>query len=382
MRFQSPHTFRAQIILSLLLASTGSSQEAKSLAAPVQLYVDNQELAGAVMMVADREGIVAETTVGWANIEKDLPMKLDTMFWIASQSKPITCTAVMMLVEEGKINLDEPVETYLPEFSGQMLVQEKSEDRVVLVNPDHPITVREIMSHRSGLPFKSGIEEPTLDLYPLSARVRSYSMTPLEFAPGSKYQYSNAGINTAARILEVVTGMSYEQFLQERLFDPLGMTETTFWPSEEQVSRIATSYKPGPEKKGLKPTTISQLYYPLNDREQRYPMPAGGLFSTARDVATFYRMLLNGGQLNGKRYLSAETLQELTTRQTPEDWKQGYGLGFSVTPTTFGHGGAYGTNTTADRDRGQIYIWLVQHAGFPGEGGKAKEAFFTAAKAR
>ena len=204
-------------------------------------------------------------------------------------------------------------------------------------------------------------------------------MTPLDFEPGSDYRYCNAGINTAGRIIEVVSGMSYEGFLQERLFDPLGMGDTTFRPSEEQVERIATSYKAGLKGVGLEETSIVQLHYPLSDVGERYPMPAGGLFSTAQDVVRFYQMLLNGGELDGTRYLSEAAVEALTTRQTPESMKNSYGLGFVVTDTTFGHAGAYATNSFADRERGLILIWLVQHARFPGEGKNAQTAFREAA---
>jgi CubicO group peptidase (beta-lactamase class C family) len=260
------------------------------------------------------------------------------------------------------------VEKYLPEFRGQMAVAEKDADHVLLRRPKHPITVRNVLTHTSGLPFQSALEGPTLDGFPLSARVRSYAMTPLEFEPDSKYQYSNAGINTAARIIEVVARMPFERFLDERLFRPLGMKDTTFWPTDEQAARIAKSYKPGPDNKGLEETTIGQLHYPLTDRAERFPMPAGGLFSTAHDVARFYQMLLNGGQLDGKRLLSEAAVKQMTSRQTPP------GINDS-----FGHGGAYSTNSWADTGRGQIFVWLVQHAGFPGEGGKAQDAFKKAA---
>jgi len=355
------------------------ARDDRTLVNSVQPYVDRTELAGAVMLVADKDEIVDTKVIGYADIDDDEKMAADSMFWIASQSKPITATAFMMLVDEGKIDLDDPVEKYLPEFVGQMVVAEKSADRVVLQRPAHPITVREILSHTSGLPRKSGLEEPTLDRFPLEARVRSYAMTPLDYEPGTDYRYSNAGINTAGRIIEVVSGMPYEQFLQDRLFDPLGMVDTTFWPSEEQEQRIAVSYKPGADKTGLEETIVTQLHYPLTDRAVRYPMPAGGLFSTATDVSQFYRMLLNGGELDGKSYLSAEAIGELTSRQTPEDVKSSYGLGFSVTDTTFGHGGAYSTNSYADREHGLILIWLVQHAGFPGEGKESQNAFNEAA---
>lgn len=360
-------------------SSSLHAQTPGPVAASVQPFVERQELAGAVMLAADKDKVLTVEAVGWADIGAKKPMQANCLFWIASQSKPITTAALMMLVDEGKVHVEDPVEKYLPEFRGQMVVVEKQPERVVLQKPKHPILVRNVMSHTSGMPFKSALEEPTLDRYPLSVRVRSYATTPLDFEPDSKYQYSNAGINIAARIIEVVTGKSFEKFLDERLFQPLGMSDTTFWPSEEQAARIAKSYKPGPGNKGLEETTIGQLYYPLTDRAERFPMPAGGLFSTAHDVARFYQMLLNGGQLDGRRYLSEAAVKQLTSRQTPPELKDSYGFGFGVGHDFFGHGGAYSTNSSADPERGLIFIWLVQHAGFPGEGGKAQEAFRRAA---
>jgi CubicO group peptidase (beta-lactamase class C family) len=381
--FVKRHSLRAMVCVcgGLILSAAGELRAAETtpLASSVQPFVARQELAGAVMLVADREKVLAQEAVGWADVQGNKPMRVDTLFWIASQSKPITAAALMLLVDEGKVNLDDPVEKHLPEFRGQMFVAEKDDDHKLLRRPRHPITVRNILSHTSGLPFKSAIEEPTLDLWPLSVRVRSYAMTPLDFDPETKYQYSNAGINTAARIIEVATGTAFERFLDERFFQPLGMTDTTFWPSAEQAARIAKSYKSGPEKKGLAETTVTQLNYPLTDRSQRFPMPAGGLFSTANDVARFYQMLLNGGQLGGRRYLSEHAVTELTTRQTPRELKDSYGLGFAVGNGTFGHGGAYSTNTTAHTERGLILVWLVQHASFPGDGARCQAEFRQAA---
>jgi CubicO group peptidase (beta-lactamase class C family) len=224
------------------------------------------------------------------------------------------------------------------------------------------------------MPFASKMEQPTLDMLPLSVAVRSYAITPLQFEPGTKYQYSNAGINTAGRIIEVVSGMPYETFLEKRLFTPLGMKDTTFWPNEEQLTRLAKGYRPTKEKNGLEETTISQLKYPLNDRK-RQPMPAGGLFSTANDVGRFCQMILNGGVYQGKRYLSEAAVKEMTTKQTGDALKEAYGLGWSTGGGTFGHGGALATNMTIDPKRGLTTVWMVQHAGFPGDGGKSSGAF-------
>jgi CubicO group peptidase (beta-lactamase class C family) len=178
-------------------------------------------------------------------------MNTDGLFWIASMSKPITATALMMLVDEGKLRLDDPVEKYLPEFRGQMVVAEKDKDHVVLKKPAHAITVRNILSHTSGLVGRSPLERE-LDLLSLREGVITYGLSPLQFEPGSKYEYCNPGINTAGRLVEVLSGMPYEDFLQKRLFDPLGMKDTTFWPNDEQVKRLTKSYNSGTKEKGAR----------------------------------------------------------------------------------------------------------------------------------
>lgn len=359
----------------LLLTAPLSADTSKSSAKLLKPFVDRHELAGAVALVADKDKVVSVETVGFADIEAGKPMKADSVFWIASQSKGITAAAVMMLVDEGKITLDDPVEKHLPEFRGQMVVAGKVGDKIKLKKPSHSITIREVLSHVSGLPFRSAIEQPTLDALPLADAVKSYAKTPLQTEPGTHYQYSNAGINTSARIIEVITGKKYEDFMDERLFHPLGMKDTTFWPNEEQISRLAKSYRPNATKDNLVEFPFGQLLYPLNDRSKRYPMPAGGLFSTAHDTALFCRMLLNGGKLNGKRYLSKAAFKALTSRQTPKSIRNSYGLGLAVGSDWFGHGGAHATNMEIRPSKGIVMIWMVQHGGFPGEGGKAQNVF-------
>ncbi|HET6883486.1 MAG TPA: serine hydrolase domain-containing protein [Pirellulales bacterium] len=349
-----------------------------NIAAALQPAVENHTLAGAVTLVADKDKVLAVDTVGYADVAAHKPMQPESVFWIASQSKPITATALMMLVDEDKVRLDDPVEKYLPEFKKQWLASEQDNDHVLLKKPGHPITVRNVLSHTSGLPFKSALEEPTLDLLPLAVAVRSYAMTPLDFDPDSSYRYSNAGINTAGRIIEVVSGVPYEDFLDERLFKPLGMKETTFWPNEEQLARLAKSYRPNADKTGLEEVKIGQLFYPLNDR-RRQPMPAGGLFSTAQDVGRFCQMILNGGAWEGKQYLSESAVKEMTSRQTPTTLKENYGLGWATGGDTFGHGGAHATNMTIDPGRGLITVFMVQHTGSP-DIGKLNAAFQAAAR--
>jgi len=366
-------------LIAVLVFSAIELHAAEAVIAPkLQPFVDSHSLAGAVTLVATKDKILSLESVGFADIASNKVMKTDDMFWIASQSKPITAAALMILVDEGKVNVDDPVEKYLPEFKGQQVLDAADKDKKATKAPVHPILVRNVLSHTSGLPFASPMEKPTLDQKPLSERVASYAKLTLMHEPDSKYQYSNAGINTAGRIIEVVSGMSYEDFLQKRLFDPLGMKDTTFWPNEAQIARIAKSYKPNKEKNNLEEIKISQLAYPLNDKT-RQPMPAGGLFSTAEDCMKFMQMCLNGGEFNGKRLISEASVKQMTSRQTPAALKDSYGFGFS-TGNGFGHGGAEATNMSADPKTGLITVWMVQHAGFPADGGKSQGVFQTAAK--
>src|SRR5207244_981065 len=156
-------------------------------------------------------------------------------------------------------------------------------------------TVRDCLRHTSGMPFGSELEKPTIDKLYLKDAVKSYAITPLQYEPGTKYQYSNAGINTAGRIIEVVSGMSYEDFMDKRLFTPLGMTDTTWRPTDEQMKRLAKTYRPVKDAKDqLEAMAIAPLAQPLTD-PTRQPCPGGGLFSSAKDVAAFGQMILRGG---------------------------------------------------------------------------------------
>jgi CubicO group peptidase (beta-lactamase class C family) len=360
-----------------LPAESPANSQPQKISAALQPFVEDHTLAGAVTLVANTDKVLSLEAVGYSDIAARTAMRTDCLFWIASQSKPITATALMMLVDEGKVNVDDPVEKYLPEFKGQTVAVERDGEHALLKKPKHPILVRNVLSHTSGLPFRSAIEVPTLDLYPLATRVRSYAAMPLDFEPDTKYQYSNAGINTAGRIIEVVSGMPYERYLEERLFRPLGMKDTTFWPKGEQLARLAKSYKLRADKAGLEETRIDQLLYPLDDA-QRQPMPAGGLFSTATDLSLFYRMILGGGEFNGRRYLSEQSLKQMTSKQTGK-LKDEYGFGFSTGGGRIGHGGAYSTDSSIDVQRRLITIFLVQHASWSEEGKRILPAFHQAA---
>ena len=271
-----------------------ATQQANSapLVAVVQPYIDSHEIAGAVVLIADRNRILDRETIGYANIVTRRPMKADDLFWIASMSKAMTAAAVMMLVDEGKIRLDDPVEKYLPEFKDQMVASnldapppplqpvasapERDEKAALQLEPlKRPITIRELLSHTAGLPFSSQRETPALDLLPLKSAVESYAAEPLQSQPGEKYSYSNEGINTAARIVEVVSGIPFQDFLEQRLFAPLGMKDTTFWPTSEQLQRLATSYKSGLPQPLFKPCPSISSPIPSAIARAAIPFPPG-----------------------------------------------------------------------------------------------------------
>ncbi|MCC6580734.1 MAG: beta-lactamase family protein [Phycisphaeraceae bacterium] len=348
------------------------------IATALEPFVAQGLVAGAVTLVTTADEVLSLGTIGWADIAARHPMEEDALFWIASQTKPITCTALMMLVDEGKVSVDDPIEKYLPEFKGMMVAVEQDDDHVLLRRPAHPPTVREALSHSSGLRFSSPVETPTLDRLPLDLAVRSHTLLPLLSEPGSRYQYSNSGTNTVGRIIEVVSGLPYEQFMQERLFTPLGMNDTTFWPSQAQCARIAKAYKPNADMTALEETPVTQLRYPLWDRTARFAMPAGGLFSTARDVARFCRMILTRGTLDGRRYVSEASVAQMTTKQTAAGVPEAYGFGWSVAEGACLHGGACFTEMKVDFTQGLVSVWLVQNCGLLPGAESSRPAFHQA----
>jgi CubicO group peptidase (beta-lactamase class C family) len=363
------------VTLTTVLASISSATLAQTAvpvdtphpaAAALQPFIDGNLISGAVFLVATKDKIVDEEAVGFADTQTHKPMTTDALFQIASMSKAITVTALMMLVEEGKVNIDDPVEKYLPEFKGQMYVAEKDDNHILLKKPDHPKLVRELMCHTSGLAKIGPMGSPKRDSVPLATLVRSYALSPLESQPGTHYNYSDDGINTVGRIIEVVSGEPYEKFLQDRLFTPLGMKDTTFFPNSKQLARLASLYavESGPAR--LKKLPIGFLTYPL-DGPGRYPSPAAGLFSTTGDIAKFCQMILSGGTFHGKQYLSKATVDFYTSRHTPDavgaQRAYPWALNLGKDHEAFGHGGAFRTYMILDPKVNLIGILMEQHDG-------------------
>src|ERR1700676_2851682 len=226
------------LVLIVLTASTLAAESdppgSSEVTAAIQPCFDHYKLAGVVGIIADRDGKVHyKNLLGYADVEAKKPISEDNIFWIASMTKMVAGASIMMLVDEGKLSLDDPVTKFIPQLNKWMVVEEKDQSHVLLKPPVRPVTIRHVLSHTSGLAGMSELQQVTgSDSTPLKARALSSVTGPLQSQPGDKYAYGNQGMNIAARIVEIVSDMPYETFLQKRFFDPLGMTETTFWPSE------------------------------------------------------------------------------------------------------------------------------------------------------
>jgi CubicO group peptidase (beta-lactamase class C family) len=363
------HPFRAQgiFLLTAVLAITanlavGNEPPASpEVTAAMQPYLDSYKLAGVIGIIADKNGkIHYRNILGYADVEGKKPMSEDNVFWIASMTKMFAGASIMMLMDQGKISLDDPVTRFIPQLEKWMVVEERDQSHVLLKALVRPVTVRHLLSHTSGLTGSSELQQVTgADSTPLKARALSSVTGPLQWQPGEKYAYGNQGMNIAARIVEIVSGMPYEEFLQKRFFDLLGMTETTFWPSEAQIARLAGAYSPNKDKNGYARGGIGFLTKPYTDRVHRYPEAGGGLFSTPHDILRYGLMLANDGELGGKRYLSHAAMDELRKEQTGTT-KVNYSLGYHLRNGMFGHDGAYGTDLSVNPATGMVAIFMIQ----------------------
>jgi CubicO group peptidase (beta-lactamase class C family) len=346
----------------------------------LQELVDKQVIPGAVYLVARHGRIAAFDAVGLADIENNKPMRKDTLFQIMSMTKNFTGVAAMMLVEQGRLELRRPVADYLPEFKGIQVEETLSNGKTVLRAPKTQPTVWELMDHTSGLESDPvgaiADNERTLRL-PLDEAVAAYARQPLKYEPGAKWMYSNVGIATLGRIVEVVSGEDYVGFVAHHILEPLGMADTFFTIPENERDRLAYVYKHVDGKLVLAGDTVLGGDATKFRPNQKYPAPEFGLYSTAGDLVRFYQMLLNGGTYNGTRYLTRQSIETMTQVFTPDvkpsGWLggTGYGLTFEVVDQpegtlllhsmgTYGHGGAFGTEGWIDPKNDLIRIVLIQ----------------------
>jgi CubicO group peptidase (beta-lactamase class C family) len=376
---------RVITVLSLLTFSLSATAAELSLDAAtlklipkrMQEFVERGDISGVVTLVGRNGRIAALDAAGFADIENKKEMRPDSIVQIMSQTKTVTGVAAMILVDEGMLDLTRPVEDYLPEFKGIQVAEKAADGSVKLHAPQHPPAVWELMCHISGLGFLPEHGEfarinYTLDRT-LAEAVSAYASEKLVVEPGTKHIYSNMGIATLGRIVEVLSGQKYEEFVQRRILTPLEMNDTFYFPPDGKKARIAMIYTPDGVGKLVLARDKAQGGDPAKYRAgAKYPGPELGLFSTASDLFNFYSMLANRGVFHGKHILSAQAVEAMAHDYTPDH--RGYGLTMTVAegikplltlvnPGTFGHGGAFGTNGTVDAKNGLVTVFLPQMVG-------------------
>ncbi|HUO30949.1 MAG TPA: serine hydrolase domain-containing protein [Bryobacteraceae bacterium] len=356
-----------------------STERLRRIHEAIERHIDAGEISGAVTLVARRGRIVHFEAHGLMDIESKRPMEKDAIFRIASMSKPITGVAVMMMLEEGKLRLNDPVSKFVPEFKdAKVAIPHGAPGAFYEVPADHDLTIRDLLTHTNGLMTGGAgskaapprpVEGDTLATY-----IPRLGGVPLDFQPGTQWAYSGlAGPDTLSRIVEIVSGQSYDEFLRTRLFDPLGMHDTFFYPPDDRRARMTTLYSKSPH--GLV-RAANQDGFSLKS----YFSGAGGLMSTAEDYLQFAQMLLNGGELNGHRFLSPRTVELMSSNHVGELFNgklgrpghgMGYGLlvgivednvaaGLRVSNGSFGWDGAYGTQTWIEPKEKMVTIVMIQ----------------------
>ena len=355
--------------------TVGMSSEKLALVVPaMQTFVDEQKVAGAVTIVARNGKVVFFEAVGDADIDSGEPMKRDTIVRIYSMTKPITSVAVMMLAEEGKLTLDDPVAKHLPELKDLKVLSRVDGGELQVEDPKRPVTIRDLLRHTSGLTYgffgDTAVDQRYRKVDILSSSgtladmVTKLGELPLLYQPGTRFNYSVSS-DVLGRVVEVVSGRSFDEFLQQRIFTPLDMKDTGFFVPEDSFNRFAANHSP----KLLGGLRVSDA--PKSSRYRRDPSMlsgGGGLVSTARDYMRFCQMLLNNGELGGKRLLQVETVEAMTKNQLPDEAYPialggqrdgvGFGLGFSVVVentsyTAQSHIGEYGWGGAAS-----THFWI------------------------
>ena len=350
-------------------------------------YIAAGELAGAVSLIY-RHGEIAHLSArGFQDIEARTPMQRDTIFGLASMTKPVTAVATMILVEEGKMRLDEPIDRWLPELADRQVLDDPNGPLDEVHDSPRPITVRDLLRYTMGIgpPGYSGVapDAPIAAAFPqrgggtADEYLKRLGALPLMYEPGEHFVYNTAS-DVSGALIARVSGMGFDQFLETKLFEPLGMTDTGFWVPPAKRARLATSYSAGSGT--LVPSANTRYLEP-----PVFPSGAAGLVSTVDDYLAFARMLLNEGEVDGVRILSRKSVELMTTDQLTEDpakrflgpgfWRgSGFGLGLMLTTERLDLGpsvgsfwwhGASGVIWIADPHEDLIYINLIQRSYYP-----------------
>ena len=347
-------------------------------------FVQSGQLPGAIN-VFYKNGIQETTCVGYADVAAKRPITMNDVYMQCSQTKGFCGVTIAMLIEEGKISLDDPVSKYLPEFRELWVLKSNQDGVKTLVKAKNTLTIRMVMNHTGGFPFEICAKQGNIKGggwsggAPIRQTAAIAAASPLLFEPGTKVKYSNTGIDIGAAIVEVVTGQRWEDFLKERVLIPLGMNSSSFRPTDRQLETQVEMYdcvKDAPAN-----------YRRQNNMQQRpyngpnvFASAGAGLWTTANDQLKFYKMLMNlGVGDNGARILKEETVRELLAKSTRPKGMGGYSLGLTAPEedqenSWFGHGGAWGTNCMVNWHRKELKLWVVQLCGQPRPWDKARAA--------
>ena len=361
----------------------------------IQRYIDSNQISGAVTLVARKGRIAHFEAQGLMDTEMKKPIRKDALFRMASSTKPVASVAIMMLMEEGKVRLSDPVSRFMPEFKNPKVAIPKPSIPLPVVPGQPPpapeiytipatreITVRDLLTHTSGLGSggsAAGEMAKVMQARKLTETLSDFiprlGAVPLDFQPGTQWRYSGlAGIDTLSRIVEVASGLTFDQFLKQRVFDPLGMKDTFFALPEDRQPRLMTLYR----RAGNNLEKHPNQEFLMN---RTYFSGAGGLVSTAEDYFHFAQMLANGGQLNGKRLLSPRTVELMSSNHVGDMFPgqlgrpPGMGFGFAVEVVvdaikadsrrsngSFGWDGAFGTHFWVDPKEQIVAVLMIQTA--------------------
>ena len=356
----------------------------------LQPFVDSGQLAGAIS-VFYKNGVQETCCIGYADVSQQRRINMDNVFMQCSQTKGFCGVTIAKLVEENKLSLDDPVSKYLPEFK-ELWIQEYNKEGVrMLRKAKNVLTVRMVLNHTGGFPFEISAKRNDVrgggwsGGAPIRQVASIAAASPIMFEPGTRITYSNTGIDIGAAIVEVITGMKWENYLKQEVLDPLGMKSTWFWPSDKQLKTKIELYETQKDAPAKWVEEMGWQQRPYNDAHV-FASAGAGLWTTATDQLKFYKMLMNLGLgENGVRILKEETVKNLLSRTTRPTSMEGYSLGLTAPVkdnenSWFGHGGAWGTNCSINWHKKELKLWVIQCAGggqpWNAAVSKAAEKFF------
>lgn len=354
-------------------------------------YVKSGQLPGAISIFYN-DGVQETCCIGYADVAAGRKIGLDNAYMQCSQTKGFCGVTIAKLVEEGKISLDDPVSKYLPEFAELWVLDQKNDSTQTLHKAKNTLTVRMVLNHTGGFPFEVSAKRPDVrgggwsGGAPIRQVASIAAASPIMFEPGTAVLYSNTGIDIGAAIVQVVTGMKWEDYLKQTVLDPLGMKATWFWPTDEQIANKIELYRYVQDAPAQWREEMDNQQRPYNDSHV-FASAGAGLWTTARDQIKFYKMLMNlGVGDNGVRILKEETVKSILAQSTRPAGMEGYSLGLNTPKEDsedawFGHGGAWGTQCTVNWHKKQLRMWVVQSAGGPDpwkkDLGTAADKFFS-----